>query len=644
MVNIIIPPVSDCFMPTLGAAQILSYLKQQGIVAKLYDLSAELQTIILQQEEKLPGSYKRLLGCEISSVRRYTAVKNALLGDDSSVPFRISYDNFTSCWNWRTPDDLNCLLSTHEALLPYIEMLPSLPELEASACAAFSISFESQLIPALLIAARLKQQKDLPVIFGGSFFYNYAEAFLKLLSSLDLVDCLIIGPGEKILEAIERNGIQGIAHSDLFEVRTVFGKILIQQKPSERCPKVYIPDFTDLDFTKYFSPVKAFPYMIRNVCYYGGCKFCNGDRDCGSVQSKEIKKAFLSMAEIAEVCNIHNVYIVDAGLSPHDFSTISSMETPVLFSWIANARFEKELDQAELIGGLRKKGCRMLRFGLESGSQRVLDLMNKGTDVSVAASILKKLHAAGILAHVYLMFGYPGETEGDRMKTIRFLEQNMCYIDSYSVSIFQPIPRTPVYEEIKERLHLPTSCGADEEYQHVLAEVYPSESEYRDILQTVDKVKAVFSGYARTNAEFYSANIFSEEQDHAQNTFATQMLFSGDEPQPNIRFQNICRIDYSHQGEVLHSGAIFDLYRSTIIKITIPEWLWVTIKTETKSFSTNKDLCQMQREITEEFLALVSRYSFFCSPRNLPHRTPHWFLCQTNVDVGDFDMSIQFLP
>ena len=110
------------------------------------------------------------------------------------------------------------------------------------------------------------------------------------------------------------------------------------------------------------------------------------------------------------------------------------------------------------------------------------------------------------------MFGYPGETDADRAETLQFLEQNRRYISSYSVSIFQPIPGTPVYEEIQSGLHLPASCGADEEYQHILAEIYPSESAYQDILQTVEKVKSVLAGYAHTNAEFYSANIFLEEQ------------------------------------------------------------------------------------------------------------------------------------
>ncbi|MCH5260552.1 MAG: radical SAM protein [Lachnospiraceae bacterium] len=511
MVSIIIPPVSDCFMPTLGAAQLAAYLKRQEIAAKLYDLSAELQTVLLQQGETLPKVCGGLEDSDTSAVHRYATVTNALFGDDST-PFQISYDSFTSRWDWKVPNDLTDLLSTHAELLPYIEQLPSLSELETSTYAAFSVSFESQIIPALLIAARLRRQRKIPVIFGGSFFYNYAEVFLKLMSALDLVDCLIIGPGERILEAIGKSGIRETACSDQFAASTVFGKTLLRQKSGERCPEVYLPDFTDLDFSRYFSPVKAFPYMIRNICYYGGCRFCNGDRDCGAVQSKDIRQAFLSMSKIAKADNIHNVYIVDAGLSPHDLQTISAMETPVPFSWIANARFERELDREELIQGLCHKGCCMLRFGLESGSQRILDLMNKGTEVSVAASILQKLHDVGILTHVYLMFGYLGETNEDRAETLRFLEQNRCSISSYSVSIFQPIPGTPVYEEIRSGLRLPTSCSADEEYQRILAEIYPSESTYQDILQAVEKVKSVLAGYAHTNAEFYSANIFSAEQ------------------------------------------------------------------------------------------------------------------------------------
>ena len=154
MLSVVIPPVSDCFMPTLGAAQISSYLKQRGIVAKLYDLGAELQTIILQHGEKLLESEE--LTKELSIVKKYILVTKRLFGENP-IPFKISYDDFTSSWDWKNPDNLTELLSAHKTIIPYIELLPSLSELKSSQYIAFSISFESQLIPALLIAAVLQK-------------------------------------------------------------------------------------------------------------------------------------------------------------------------------------------------------------------------------------------------------------------------------------------------------------------------------------------------------------------------------------------------------------------------------------------------------------------------------------------------------
>lgn len=508
MISVIIPPVSDCFMPTLGAAQITAYLKQQGITTKLYDMGAEFQRVLLQEGVLVARDFASL---EKSALRCYATITSTLFSEES-IKFMISYDSFSSSWNWREPTNIEELLSAHKELLPYIARMPSFSEVADSAYAAFSISFESQLIPALLIAVQLRKVRNIPIIFGGSFFYNYENAFIKIFSTLNIVDCLIIGPGELILASIGRVGILDTVSSGKFAVCDIFGKKLFRQGQQKSCPIVYMPDFTDLEFSRYFSTVKAFPYMLRNICYYGRCKFCNGDRDCGIVQIKELRKAFRSMSQIAETCNIHNVYIVDAGLSPRDFRMITEMEETFPFEWIANARFEKALEKDELIYKLRQKGCRMLRFGLESGSQRILNLMNKGTDVSVAASILQKLHIAGILTHVYLMFGYFGENSADREETLHFLERNRYYIDSYSVSIFQPIPRTPVYEEILTKFNGVNSRDAEEEYQLVLSAVYPCESEYQDILKTVDKVKRLLMGYAHTNAEFYSANIFSAEQ------------------------------------------------------------------------------------------------------------------------------------
>lgn len=496
-ISIIIPPVSDCFMPTLGAAQIKAYLSQKAIPTKLYDLSAELQNLILCQ-----AGYNTIPS-HTSAIEKFNNSVNILFNADS-VRFKISYDSFESEWNWRKPDRLCDLLSIHAKLIKYLDRLSSISEISNSSYAAFSISYESQVIPALLIAALLWERNKISSIFGGSFFYTYAKTFANSLRAFDFVKYLIVGPGEIILERIAKGGFAQEFQSPIFD------KGILQQPATDSYPQIYFPDFKDLDFSYYFSQAKAFPYIIHNTCYYGYCKFCNGDRTNNILQNKDVNIAFKSMADISKNINIYNIYIVDAALSPRDFSIISDIQYTIPFSWVANARFEKILIQTHLLQKLFHKGCRMLRLGLESGSQQVLNKMRKGTDISLAAKILKNLHNAGILTHIYLMLGYPCETNTNRYETIRFLEHNKQYIDSYSLSIFQPIPGTPVYEEMRERLTLIDSGNCDEIYQHIVDEVYKSEKDYQNILDTVENVKNILSGYSKTNIEFYSANIFSD--------------------------------------------------------------------------------------------------------------------------------------
>ena len=84
----------------------------------------------------------------------------------------------------------------------------------------------------------------------------------------------------------------------------------------------------------------------------------------------------------------------------------------------------------------RRAGCRLLSFGMESGSQHMLDLMDKGTRVETMERILQDSAAAGIWNHTFLFFGFPGETEEDARETIEFFQTNRGAIHSISSSVF----------------------------------------------------------------------------------------------------------------------------------------------------------------------------------------------------------------
>lgn len=80
----------------------------------------------------------------------------------------------------------------------------------------------------------------------------------------------------------------------------------------------------------------------------------------------------------------------------------------------------------------------MLLFGIESGSQKILNLMDKGTDTGTTRKILKICRNAGIWNHAFLFFGFPGEEKTDAEETINFLCNNREVINSVGCSTFLP--------------------------------------------------------------------------------------------------------------------------------------------------------------------------------------------------------------
>jgi radical SAM superfamily enzyme YgiQ (UPF0313 family) len=104
--------------------------------------------------------------------------------------------------------------------------------------------------------------------------------------------------------------------------------------------------------------------------------------------------------------------------------------------WYGFARISKELTDLEFCRALKRSGCRMLKLGLESGDQGVLDRMRKGINLATASLVLKNLHAAGIAAYVYLLFGTPAETIREARKTLTFVVAHSDAITFLNLAVF----------------------------------------------------------------------------------------------------------------------------------------------------------------------------------------------------------------
>jgi radical SAM superfamily enzyme YgiQ (UPF0313 family) len=99
---------------------------------------------------------------------------------------------------------------------------------------------------------------------------------------------------------------------------------------------------------------------------------------------------------------------------------------------------------------LARAGCRTAWIGAESGSQRILDAMEKGTKVEQIADAARRLKAARIEVGFFLQFGYPGETHADISLTLQMVRD--CRPDDIGVSVSYPLPGTAFYQRVKAQL------------------------------------------------------------------------------------------------------------------------------------------------------------------------------------------------
>jgi radical SAM superfamily enzyme YgiQ (UPF0313 family) len=99
---------------------------------------------------------------------------------------------------------------------------------------------------------------------------------------------------------------------------------------------------------------------------------------------------------------------------------------------------------------LARSGCEVVWMGAESGSQKILDAMEKGTTVEQIADATRRLHEAGVRVAFFVQFGYPGETLADVEATLEMIRD--CRPDDVGMSVSYPLPGTPFFDRVRSEL------------------------------------------------------------------------------------------------------------------------------------------------------------------------------------------------
>lgn len=114
-------------------------------------------------------------------------------------------------------------------------------------------------------------------------------------------------------------------------------------------------------------------------------------------------------------------------------------------AWIA--QINPNATDRELLASMKKAGCVHVEYGFESGSQRILDLMNKKTNVGRNKAVAALTKKSGLRFQGNFIVGYPGEKEADFKETMAFIKETRP--NNVSLNIFMPLPGTQIYKQLK---------------------------------------------------------------------------------------------------------------------------------------------------------------------------------------------------
>ncbi|HUI40028.1 MAG TPA: radical SAM protein [Methanothrix sp.] len=312
------------------------------------------------------------------------------------------------------------------------------------------------LLPEALKIPALVKNRNAEFIMGGPGASNLTSS--RIYESGYSIICF--GEGERtiveLIKAFEDSSPLKAVHGISFqqggkEVKTP------PRAPIENLDEIPFPARDLLDMKKYLSiwkekmGVAATQIISSRGCPFS-CRFCSKE-----VFGRRARYASPARA-VEEMGLIYDRYKAEIIFFANDLFT-ANKKWVIDFCDAMNERLPGKMWGAqarvgtvdlEMLSRMRRAGCTELMFGVESGSQRILDFLGKGLTVEEIRRTFKLVNEAGINAGIYLIVGVPGERQEDIDETKRLIaELKPKAIDIYFLT---PIPGTEIFEMTKSMI------------------------------------------------------------------------------------------------------------------------------------------------------------------------------------------------
>ena len=297
---------------------------------------------------------------------------------------------------------------------------------------------------------------DSGIVIGGPHSTFMPIETLKCSESHDAV---VIGEGEEtMVELAEKycdsntaklESIKGIAFQDLNNgnIKLNPPRPLIKDLDSIPFPARHLVPFESYGTTKN----KSSDMITSRGCVFS-CGYCSSSLIMGKkFRSRSAENVVNEIEQLVENYKIKDIAFMDDTFmlnKPRANLIADEIKNRGLdIGFVASSRVD--MVDKNLIEKLKSAGLSTLYYGVESGSQRVLDLMKKGITLKQAEEAVKAAKEVGVEILTSFILGFPGETSKEIDKTIDFsIKLNADYSQ---FSILTPFPGTPIYHELKEK-------------------------------------------------------------------------------------------------------------------------------------------------------------------------------------------------
>lgn len=416
-------------LPPVGLTRLKSFLKPYGYNIKIVDLIVKNETLefyygyfdVLRKciPEEKRGNFKNIghdvlqnhmmAHLNFQDEKEYIQLVKILI-------YKTYYHHVDDCYI----HELNKIISDYYTVLR--EYFLFLLEFEKPDVVGLTV-YRDTIAPSMFVM-KLTREKypHIKTVIGGGLFAdshspgtpNY-ERFLE--NTKDYIDKIFIGEGELLLLKYLRGELPGSQR--VYSKDDINGELLDLKGAG-------VPELSDLNIRKY----SHLPGTASFSCPYR-CSFCNEIKFRGKFRKRNIKETVDEMIKLYNMVELNNVnsghqlfFMTDSLINPVvNELTAELIKRNVSLYYDGYYKVDNAAMDTNNTFAWRKSGLYRVRLGVESGSQRILNLMRKAITVEQIRGAVTSFALAGIKTTTYWVIGHPGETEEDFQMTLDMVEE-----------------------------------------------------------------------------------------------------------------------------------------------------------------------------------------------------------------------------